>query len=233
MGHLGHSELLGDTVLKALLFDMDGTLTDTDHIHMKAWQEVLAKHGVLIDQTIYNSSITGKVNPLIVNAFLPHLDSQAVNEVVSEKEAIAIQMMQTLEPVAGLHEVLDWQAQQGLKLALVTNATNATVPFVLDVLGLSETFKVRILAEDVLAGKPDPVHYKTALERLGIKPENAIAFEDSPSGVHSAAGAGIKVVALTTSQPQKALKNAGASLVVADFTAPELWDLLRGHETQL
>jgi HAD superfamily hydrolase (TIGR01509 family) len=217
-------------VLKALLFDMDGTLTDTDHIHMTAWQEVLARHDVVIDKAIYDSRITGRTNPLIVNDFLPHLDDQAVHQVVNEKETAALRMMQTLEPVAGLHEVLHWQTQQNLKLALVTNATHATVPFVLDALGLSETFKVRILAEDVIAGKPDPIHYQVALERLGVKPENAIAFEDSPSGVRSAAGAGIKVVALTTSQPPQVLKNAGASLVIADFTAPELWKLLRSYE---
>jgi HAD superfamily hydrolase (TIGR01509 family) len=215
-------------VLKALLFDMDGTLTDTDHVHMTAWQDVLAGYGVMIDKTIYDAEITGKVNPLIVKKFLPHIDDVA--RVVAEKEALAVQLMHNLEPVAGLHDLLRWQAQQQLKLALVTNATNATVPFMLDALGLSEVFKVRVLAEDVPAGKPDPIHYQTALERLAVSAEHAIAFEDSPSGVQSAAGAGIKVIGISTSQSEETLRRAGASLVVENFESAELWGLLRLYE---
>lgn len=216
-------------MLQALLFDMDGTLTDTDHIHMLAWREVLTLHGVNIDKTIYNARITGKVNPLIVREFLPHIPEQEHEQVVRHKEAIALRLMQHVEAVPGLYEVLEWQAKHNLKLALVTNATHATVPFVLETLKLNEVFAVRVLAEDVLAGKPSPIHYQTALERLDVSAENAIAFEDSPSGVLSAAGAGIKVVGLTTSQPREVLLEAGASVIIEDFTSPELWALLRSH----
>ncbi len=217
-------------MLKALLFDMDGTLTETDHIHMAAWQELLAAQGIMVDKEIYDSRISGRTNPLIIREFLPHLNELEIEAFVSHKEAIAVNMMQTLEPVAGLHELLAWQTRQELKLALVTNATNATVPFVLETLGLSETFKIRILAEDVVAGKPDPIHYQTALKRLGVDAEHAIAFEDSPAGVRSAVGAGIKVVAITTSQPKDVLLRDGASLVIDNFEALELWELLRLYE---
>jgi beta-phosphoglucomutase len=139
-------------------------------------------------------------------------------------------MMQTLEPVAGLQEVLRWQVTQGLQLALVTNATNATVPFVLEALGLNDVFNIRILAEDVPAGKPDPIHYQAALERVGVRAEEAIVFEDSPAGVRSAVGAGIKVVGLTTSQPKSTLLEAGVSLVIDNFKDSALWDLLRSFE---
>ena len=217
-------------MLKALLFDMDGTLTETDHIHMAAWQELLAAQGIMVDKEMYDSRISGRTNPLIIREFLPHLNEFEIEAFVSHKEAIALNMMQTLEPVAGLHELLAWQTRQEFKLALVTNATNATVPFVLETLGLSETFKIRILAEDVVAGKPDPIHYQTALKRLGVDAEHAIAFEDSPAGVRSAVGAGIKVVAITTSQPKDVLLRDGASLVIDNFEALKLWELLRSYE---
>ena len=172
---------------------------------------------------------SGRTNPLIIREFLPHLNEFEIRA-LSHKEAIALNMMQTLKPVAGLHELLAWQTRQELKLALVTNPTNATVPFVLETLGLSETFKIRILAEDVVAGKPDPIHYQTALKRLGVDAEHAIAFEDSPAGVRSAVGAGIKVVAITTSQPKDVLLRDGASLVIDNFEALSLWELLRSYE---
>jgi HAD superfamily hydrolase (TIGR01509 family) len=218
------------SVLKAVLFDMDGTLTDTDHIHMLAWQEVLASHGVVIDKAIYDTRVTGRVNPQIVHDFLPLLDDDAVLNVVRSKEAIFCRMATKLEPLAGVREILNWCKAQKLMLALVTNATNDTVPFVLEALGLTETFKVRVLAEDVPAGKPDPIHYQSALERLGVDASQAIAFEDSPSGMRSAAGAGIYVVGLTTSQSDEVLRKAGASLTIPDFASSELWSLLESYE---
>jgi beta-phosphoglucomutase len=218
-------------MLKALLFDLDGTLTETDHIHMAAWQELLASQGIMVDKATYDSRISGRANPLIIREFLPYANALAIEQLVNHKEAIALKMMQTLEPVTGLHEVLHWQVTQRLQVALVTNATNATVPFVLKVLGLDDVFKIRILAEDVQAAKPDPIHYQTALERLGVTAEQAIVFEDSPTGVRSAVGAGIKVVGLTTSQPESILLEAGVSLVIDNFNAPNLWELLRTFET--
>jgi HAD superfamily hydrolase (TIGR01509 family) len=218
------------STLKAVLFDMDGTLTNTDHLHMLAWQEIMASYGVVLDKATYDTRVTGQVNPYIVRDFLPLLDEAAVLEVVRNKEAIFCRMATMLEPVAGLDTILDWCKTNKLKLALVTNATLDTVPFTLSALGLSETFAVRVLAQDVPAGKPDPIHYQSALERLDITAAEAIAFEDSPAGVRSAAGAGIKVIGLTTSQTDHELRKSGAVLTVPDFSAPALWEFLREYE---
>jgi beta-phosphoglucomutase-like phosphatase (HAD superfamily) len=100
----------------------------------------------------------------------------------------------------------------------------------LQALGLDNYFKVRVLADDVPAGKPDPRHYQTALNRLNIQASEAIAFEDSPSGVRSAVGAGIITVGLTTTQSSESLKAVGATIAVPDFTKPELWDFLKSYE---
>ena len=215
--------------LKALLFDMDGTLADTDPIHMLAWQETFRAHNIFVDDEIYHTSIVGRMNPLIVRDFLPQLNDSEVEEVVEEKEDNFKRLATKLEPLPGLWRLLEWRVAQGLETALVTNATNHTVPFNLQALGLNEYFKVRILAEDVPAGKPYPRHYEAALHRLNIEAGEAIAFEDSPSGVHSASGAGIVTVGLTTTQSPASLKAAGATLVVPDFTAPELWAFLESY----
>lgn len=218
-------------LLKALLFDMDGTLSDTDPIHMIAWQETLRSHGISINNAVYHERCVGRVNPQIVRDFLPHLGEVEVARVVEEKEASFRSLAKKLEPLPGLTKLLEWRVAQGLKTALVTNATNHTVPFSLQALGLEEYFEVRVLADEVPAGKPDPRHYGVALERLGIGANEAIAFEDSPSGVRSASGAGIATVGITTTQPPELLKTAGATLTVPDFNARELWDFLAQYET--
>jgi HAD superfamily hydrolase (TIGR01509 family) len=217
--------------LKALLFDMDGTLSNTDPIHMLAWQETFRAHNILVDDAVYHERIVGRVNPQIVRDFLPHLDEADVARVVEEKEAAFRRLATKLEPLPGLARILEWRVIQKLKTALVTNATNHTVPFNLQALGLGDYFQVRVLADEVPAGKPDPRHYEAALERLGIQAKEAIAFEDSPSGVQSASGAGIITVGITTTQAPELLKTAGATLTVPDFNARELWDFLEQYET--
>ncbi len=216
--------------LKALLFDMDGTLSDTDPIHMVAWQETFREHEVFVDDEIYHQRIVGRMNPQIVRDFLPQLSEANVVRVVEEKETAFRRLATKLEPLPGLAKVLEWRVTQGLQTALVTNATNHTVPFNLQALGLEDYFKVRVLADEVIAGKPDPRHYQAALDRLNIQASEAIAFEDSPSGVRSAAGAGIATIGITTTQSPELLKTAGAILAVPDFTAKELWRLLEHYE---
>jgi HAD superfamily hydrolase (TIGR01509 family) len=216
--------------LKALLFDMDGTLVDTDPVHMVAWQQTLHAHGIVVDDEIYHESIVGRVNPQIVRDFLPQLDEIEVAKVVEEKEAAFKNLATKLEPLPGLARILEWRITQGLKTALVTNATHHTVPFSLRALGLEEYFQVRVLADEVPAGKPDPRHYGAALERLGVQASEAIAFEDSPSGVLSASRAGIVTVGITTTQTPELLKASGATLTVPDFNAKELWTFLEKVE---
>jgi HAD superfamily hydrolase (TIGR01509 family) len=216
--------------LKALLFDMDGTLSNTDPIHMLAWQDTLRTHGISIDDAVYHQRIVGRVNPQIVRDFLPQLSEFEVEKIVAEKEEAFKKFATKLEALPGLARILEWRVAQGLQTALVTNATHHTVPFSLQALSLDDYFKVRVLADDVPAGKPDPRHYGAALERLNIQPREAIAFEDSPSGVRSASGAGILTIGLTTTQSPESLKAAGATLAVPDFTAPALWSFLEQYE---
>jgi HAD superfamily hydrolase (TIGR01509 family) len=217
--------------LKALLFDMDGTLSDTDPIHMVAWQQTFHAHSIIVDDEIYHERIVGRVNPQIVRDFLPQLDEGEVERVVEEKEEAFKKFATKLEPLPGLSKILEWRVAQGLKTALVTNATNHTVPFSLQALGLEDYFQVRVLADEVPAGKPDPRHYGAALDRLGIQADEAIAFEDSPSGVLSARGGGIVTVGMTTTQSSELLKASGATLTVPDFNTRDLWDFLAQYET--
>jgi beta-phosphoglucomutase len=96
----------------------------------------------------------------------------------------------------------------------------------LQVLELTEMFESVILAENLPDGKPDPLPYRMALEKLGISASEAVAFEDSPSGIRSAVGAGIYTIGIASTQSPQHLKDLGASMAVSDFTDPELWKLL-------
>lgn len=205
-------------MLSAILFDLDGTLVNTDPFHFRAWQETLREHELEIDQTFYQTRISGRLNPVIVQDILPHLSPEEGEQLAENKEARFRELAPLLKPLAGLDRLLAWIKEQGLKVALVTNAPSKNVHFMLSVLKLTETFPTVVLAEEMKAGKPDPAPYQFALELLNIKAEEAIAFEDSPSGIRSAVGADIFTIGIASTHDPLILKKAGANKVVVDFT---------------
>ena len=91
---------------------------------------------------------------------------------------------------------------------------------------LSSTFSTVILAEDAPPGKPDPAPYQMALDLLEVDSQNAIAFEDSTTGIRSAVAARIYTLGVTSTHSSETLINAGASMTLADFNNEQLWSLL-------
>ncbi|AWR87823.1 HAD family hydrolase [Meiothermus taiwanensis] len=211
--------------LRALLFDLDGTLADTDRLHEQAWLEGLSRYGIQGDHRFYQAQISGGLNPEIVARLLPQLSPDEQVAFIEQKEARFRELASEVQPLPGLRVLWDWAQSQGLRRALVSNAPRENAHYLLERLGLM--FDAIVLSEDLPAGKPDPLPYRTALQHLNIGPQEALAFEDSPSGVRSAVGAGLRTVALTTGHPPHALEQAGAFLCIPDFTDPRLWDWLQ------
>lgn len=211
--------------LKALLFDMDGTLADTDRLHEQGWVDALRPYGVEADHHFYQTRISGKLNPDIVADILPQLSKEEAQVFMHEKEARFREVATDLPPLPGLTDLLQWAKGKGLKLALVTNANRLNAEHVTEMLGLQ--FDTEVMGEELERGKPHPLPYLTALEQLGLVPEQAVAFEDSPSGIRSAVGAGLRTVALTTGHKMEHLETAGAFMAVPDFTDVRLWDWLK------
>ncbi|NJP08274.1 MAG: HAD family phosphatase [Leptolyngbyaceae cyanobacterium RU_5_1] len=215
-------------MLTALLFDLDGTLANTDPIHFRTWQDMLRDYGLTIDRPFYEKHFSGRLNAAIVRDLLPHLSREEGQQLSWRKEAeFRKRAAGELQPLAGLPELLTWSNRQQLKQAVVTNAPAENAQFMLQVLGLADHFDTVVLAEELERGKPDPMPYQVALERLGVSCKAAIAFEDSPSGIRSAVGAGILTVAIASTHPPQNLHTLGATLTVANFADPGLDELLK------
>lgn len=213
-------------MLEALLFDLDGTLAETDSVHFPAWAEILRPHGYEVDWAFYQKNISGRLNPDIVAEFLPQLPEEEGQRIIEEKEADFRRRTAGLDPLPGLREFVARAREAGLRTALVTNAPRENTLAVLRALDLDNIFDPIVLAEDVGAGKPDPAPYRAALESLGLAPEQALAFEDSPSGITAAVKAGIPTVGIASTHDPESLRSHGAFTVVPDFTAPEMGSLL-------
>jgi beta-phosphoglucomutase len=213
-------------MLTAILFDLDGTIVNTDPIHYQVWQKMLLSYDIQIDETFYKSRISGRLNPEIVKDILPQLSATAGEKFADEKEAVFRQFASHLQPLPGFAELIAWTNIHQLKRALVTNAPRLNAEFMLEVLEIQQDFSTVVLADDCIAGKPDPAPYQVALNKLGIKADQAIALEDSPSGIRAAVGAGIRTIGITSTHNPQVLLQEGAFMAIPDFTDLQLWTLL-------
>jgi HAD superfamily hydrolase (TIGR01509 family) len=211
---------------RALLFDLDGTLAETDSLHLPTWMDVLRPHGIEVDEEFYRERISGRSNSKIVEDLLPDLTAEEGQQLTDAKEASFRERAGELEPLPGLLDFVEEGRSRGLWIVLVTNAPEENVEAILLALELREFFDEVVLADEVGPGKPDPAPYRAALDRLNVLPEEALAFEDSTSGIASAVGAGVPTVGIASTQEPGKLEQAGAFLTAKDFTDPELWRLL-------
>jgi len=205
-----------------LLFDLDGTLVETDHLHFKAFQSTLAPHGVEVDWEIYRKQIIGKANPTIAAQFLPHVPVGRHAAIMDSKEAAYRALVGDIEPAPGLIALLAWAEAKGVACGVVTNAPRANAELILKALGLDRRFDVLVIGSELDQAKPHPLPYLTALAALNGDAAVSVAFEDSPSGALSAVSAKLGVVGLLTSVDEEDLIDVGASLAVKDFTDPAL-----------
>lgn len=211
------------------LFDLDGTMVDTDALHLNAYNTLLSEFGRAVDAAYYRQRIMGFPNAQIMAELFPDRPVAAHLAFAERKEDLFRAQLGRLEPTAGLLELLGWAAARALPCAVVTNAPRANATMMLAGLGLAERFNVVVIGDELAQGKPHPLPYLTALERLGGDASRAIAFEDSLSGIRAASAAGVHTIGLLTSLPEAALREAGAAQVVADFRDRELWQWLEAR----
>ncbi len=209
-------------MLKALLFDLDGTLAETNSVHFSTWVETLKPYGIDVTWDFYRGKISGRTTPEVSEDLLPNLAPEEARKVGESKEASFRERTGELKPLPGLLEFVEEARGRGMSVALVTNAPKENVFAMLDALGLEDAFEPTVVAEDVGVGKPDPAPYNAALEALGVRADEAVAFEDSPSGIASSVAAGIPTVAIASTHDPEELEKLGVDLVAQDFADPKL-----------
>jgi len=205
--------------IRALIFDMDGVIIDSNPWHRLAWKEYTRRQGVEMTDEMQRR-MYGKRNDQIVRDFLgPGLDDSQVLEHGAAKEALYRELMrphlrESLVP--GIRQFL--ARHRNLELAVATNAEPANVDFVLDDTGLRSLFRVIVDGHQVSYPKPHPEIYLRVAAELQIPPAACVVFEDSQTGVEAGLAAGMRVVGVTTTHDGL----PGVSLVIADFTDPAL-----------
>ena len=214
---------------EALLFDMDGTLSDTDAIHRQAMTDTLATLGVDLGDDDFHRHVSGQSNEAIFTHFFPELSGEERRRLADDKEALYRRLTPSMTPMPGLPRLIDWAKARGVACALVTNGPRPNVEHTLRALGLTGSFDCLVLGEDLPRAKPDPLPYLEALRRLGAPADRAMAFEDSEPGATAALAAGVFTVEVTGPSRREGV-HPGADLTVSDFNAPALWARLTQAE---
>jgi beta-phosphoglucomutase len=210
----------------ALLFDLDGTLTDTDHLHVEAFRILLRDFGRTITLEHYKARIMGHPNDEIMREMFPDETPERRITLSDRKEQLFRDQLETLTPTPGVLTVLDWADANGVPYAVVTNAPRANAEMMLHGLGLDRRMTELVIGDELERAKPDPLPYRTGLQRLGATAERALAFEDSLPGIRAAHGAGIATYGIRTAHPDAALLGSGAVAAITDFTDAGLWQRL-------
>ncbi|SPJ23681.1 HAD family hydrolase [Palleronia abyssalis] len=204
----------------ALLFDLDGTLIETDPIHAAVFVEMFAEEGREIDESYYYDHIHGRLNDDIFGDAFPGRDPKVMAD--TKEARFRERLGDRADPMPGLPALLDRAEAEGWGMAVVTNAPRANAEAMLAALRLTTRLPILIVGDELARGKPDPLPYQTALDQLGVLAQRSLAFDDSPSGVTSASRAGIPTLGLRSSLTHDRLTAAGAHDTIADFTDPTL-----------
>jgi HAD superfamily hydrolase (TIGR01509 family) len=180
--------------LRAVLFDFDGTLVDSEPIHLRIWNEVLRPYGLSVSVNDFNQRYLGAVAPEMARELVlrNHMDVNPVALAGEKDRRYARWVQENPLPLMGYaFESVTAFARCGMKLACVTGSPRKTATLSLKRSGLLEKFNVVVTRDDVNRSKPDPECYRQALRRLDEPADRGIAFEDSEAGVASATDAGV------------------------------------------
>ena len=210
---------------KALLFDIDGTLADTDALHLQAFNQVFGPRGHIFDRDRASKELMGFSNASIGERFLPDEPPERRLAIMDEKEAAFRNLVAgKIRPLPGLMPLLARADRAGVPMVAVTNAPRLNAEMLLAGLGISDRFKTVVIGDELAHGKPHPMPYLEGLRAVNAAAKLCLAFEDSRSGVQSASAAGIATIGIRTSLGHADMIKAGALATAENFDDPELLD---------
>lgn len=182
--------------IRAILFDIDGTLVDSNDLHVDAWLEAFEHHGHHFTRDQVREQI-GKGGDMLVPALLPDL-SEDEQEKLADAHGEAFQgaRLQQVRPFPGAHDLFARAKEAGLKVALASSAAQAELDHYLDLLDARDLVDVTTTADDVENTKPAPDIVATALQKLELAPDEVLFVGDTPYDIESGAKAGVATVAV-------------------------------------
>lgn len=196
-------------MIKAVIFDFDGIIVDSERLHWAAFNQVLQPRDKTISWPEYIKTFIGFDDRDTFRHAFPNLGKNELASLIEKKAAAFRELFETNGAAAlpGAVELIKHLSGK-IPLAICSGALRADILPILKGLGVEKAFDMIVTADDTHISKPDPAPYKLAAKKLGVT--SGLAIEDTPAGIVSAKGAGLKVLAVTNSYSAEALTQADA-----------------------
>jgi len=202
--------------VRAVLFDHDGVLVDSEPLHRIAWERTFGPRGIRVSEEDYEWSI-GRRDLIFAGVIIrKHNLRDTPEAVIADKRKHMLRMMaEESKTFDGVPELVRRLAGE-YRLGVVSSAMRPEVNITLKRFGFEEMFQAVVSCEDTTEHKPDPEPYRLCAARLSVPPEACVAIEDSASGIESARAAGACVIAVATTLPREKL--AAADVIIDDLS---------------
>jgi HAD superfamily hydrolase (TIGR01509 family) len=183
----------------AVLWDMDGTLVDSEEFHWLSWRDTMAAEGLPITRDQFVVTFGQRNDSILPHWLGAHAAPDRIQRVGDVKEALYRKLVRDsgIAPLPGAAEWVRRLYQEKWRQAVASSAPRANVEVVLEVIGLAGCFQAIVSAEDVTAGKPDPQVFLTAASRLAAAPAECVVVEDAVAGVEAARRAGMRSIGVS------------------------------------
>lgn len=206
-------------MLRAVIFDFDGVITDSEILHLRAFNQVLAQHNIEITEEVYYKEYLGFTDrdcfESVAGKNKLGLDSEQIEKLIKQKNRIFEELAATEATIfEGVPEFLQMLKENGIPLAICSGAVLEEIALILEKSGLGHFFAEIVSAEQIERGKPDPEGFLLALKRLNEENQNSIAanecvvIEDSHWGLEAAKAAGMHTVGITNTYDAEQLTMA-------------------------
>lgn len=189
--------------LKTVLFDFDGVIVDTEPIYDIFWNEAGIRYQTGIDN--FAAVIKGTTLPYIMEKYFSDRTEEFRRMVV--KESTEYESTMPLPAMPGSIEFLHLLKEKGVRMGLVTSSDDSKVERAFKLHHLDNLFDTIVTADRITQGKPDPMCYLLAASDLGVLPADCLVFEDSFAGIQAGTAAGMRVIGLSTTNPEESLKD--------------------------
>ncbi|MHA6723953.1 YhjD/YihY/BrkB family envelope integrity protein [Sphingomonas sp. RS2018] len=203
--------------VEAVLFDIDGTLIDSNDLHVEAWHRVFIEAGHSVDPGAIRGQI-GKGGDNLLPALLPNLTKPAQRTLAKDAGTLfKREFLQRAKPFPGARQLIERVHADGKKIALASSASRDEVEHYIGLLGIAHLIDATTSIDDVEHTKPAPDIFAAALKKLGVPARAAVAVGDTPYDVQSAGGAGIATIAvLSGGFSRRELEKPGAVAIYPD-----------------
>ncbi len=204
-------------MIKAVLFDFDGVVVQSEPLHKKTFMELLSPYGVEVSDERWYREFAGTGSRHIFEVLVREYGIGEDPALLVEKRKAAYERYVrggALKETPGIREFLEMLRERGIKTAIVSGSHRTNVQAALETLGLGGYFDLIVSGDDMKLRKPDPGPFLAAASRLGLRPDECVGIEDSRSGILSVKAAGMRLVCV---QSHPAVDTSLCAMRIRDF----------------